>query len=357
MTGREQSGGPSADPPVLVREPTLKNAVVFCLQVGASAGILWLILSKVPFREVLDALRGARWDELAWSYLLFFLAHLADSRRQRLLTRWRGFRLSTMDLFNIKAASTFYRMAIPGGVGGSVIRWLKMTRAEGRLIDAAQVMIYDRLVYSIVFILMGCAAFAADFPSHGHPAVRLAAGVLAVGLLIHAAVFLAVFNGRWLRFLEGIGRRLPRFLQAGLDRVAGKAGQFQLIPQGLRWKVRGWALVNAGMSVLTFYGFARALNLPVPLLTLGWVRVVVYVLLLLPVTVAGLGVREGAMVVLLAPFGLASSRAVALSMLSLFALLLLACWGGCFELHGLATGKSRRKTSAGNVSVPDPGNR
>jgi hypothetical protein len=69
------------------------------------------------------------------------------------------------------------------------------------------------------------------------------------------------------------------------------------------------------LGIVATWWLAVALQLPVPFVTLAWVRSVVMLLAMLPVTISGLGVREGALVALLAPYGVLGPDALALALL------------------------------------------
>ncbi len=59
----------------------------------------------------------------------------------------------------------------------------------------------------------------------------------------------------------------------------------------------------------------------------------VYLLILIPISFSGLGVREGAMLLLLIPYGVDAESTVAFSMLSFLAILIMGFWGGGYELY------------------------
>jgi uncharacterized membrane protein YbhN (UPF0104 family) len=78
-----------------------------------------------------------------------------------------------------------------------------------------------------------------------------------------------------------------------------------------------------------------AFNIPLSFVQLLWVVAVVSVLQALPISIAGIGVREGAYIYLLQLHGVAGTQALALS-LTLFALQLsMALTGGWLQLRGL----------------------
>ena len=73
--------------------------------------------------------------------------------------------------------------------------------------------------------------------------------------------------------------------------------------------------VHAVGTVATWL-IARSIEVDVPVLTIAWVRSVGLLAAGLPVSIAGLGVREGLYVVLLGSYGVAAPEALALSLIS-----------------------------------------
>lgn len=95
------------------------------------------------------------------------------------------------------------------------------------------------------------------------------------------------------------------------------------------------------------YSFARALDLDLGFLTVAWMRVAVHAVMLLPISIAGLGVRESTLVLLAAPYGLTASEAVAWSFLMFAGTLLAALLGGLNEARGLWFGRSSTEPKLG----------
>jgi len=77
---------------------------------------------------------------------------------------------------------------------------------------------------------------------------------------------------------------------------------------------------------------ARALGLELSLLTIGWVRSAVVLIAMLPVSLGGIGLREGAFLYFLTPCGVGQEQAVAYSFLVfIVAVLFLGILGGIVE--------------------------
>lgn len=95
------------------------------------------------------------------------------------------------------------------------------------------------------------------------------------------------------------------------------------------------ALTRHILGIVSFWLVAMALDLHISFLTIGWIRVVMHALLMLPISLAGIGVREGSLVVLLQEYAVLPNEAVALAFLLFVVTLLSNSTGGLFEIRNL----------------------
>ena len=86
------------------------------------------------------------------------------------------------------------------------------------------------------------------------------------------------------------------------------------------------------IGILSFWLIAQAIPLGLSFGNIGWVRTYVLFLMALPISMLGIGVRDGALIVLLGSYGVAPPAAVAYSFLLLARTLFTALIGGAIEL-------------------------
>jgi hypothetical protein len=110
-------------------------------------------------------------------------------------------------------------------------------------------------------------------------------------------------------------------------------------------KVLGLALVSQSLIVLLWYTLSRGMNLALPGSMFLWAVPLVSLSALLPVTFAGLGVREGVWLVLLAGTAIPPANIVAFSLLYFACSVLVGIIGGIwFVFSGIALDPSDRIT-------------
>ena len=93
------------------------------------------------------------------------------------------------------------------------------------------------------------------------------------------------------------------------------------------------ALAENLAATVVIYLLALSVDVTVPFISLGWIRAVVQLLVFLPISIAGLGVREGGLMLALEPYGVSGTNAVALSLLVFAIGILVGAIGGALEVR------------------------
>lgn len=329
--------------------PETKKKLTRVLTVSGAVGLLLLIFRVVPFGEVMQSIRSAEPTKLAIGFVLLFVARVVAAWRMKLLTDEQHLRLSLPEIFEIGTTSTFYGLILPGTLSGGLIRWYKLAR-QGNAVGALASLTWDRLSDTVGVALLGVAAWALSRPTGAHALVG--PGLLGVTVAL-VALYLAGFSepigNLVLRPIDAVAGRLrPGWLRSKLEAVDGAARSYHGLGPLFPTKVMLWSLAVQLVGSVGFYVWAQALGSPVGLAEVTWARACYSLVLLLPITFAGLGAREGVLILLLKPYGVTGADAVALSFIQLAGTLILALLGGAYELRNVW----RRRGEPEPVAVP-----
>ena len=116
-----------------------------------------------------------------------------------------------------------------------------------------------------------------------------------------------------------------------LSKLIESSARFRQLPL----KSLGTVLLVSCMEhlagILLFYLIACSVGAEISFAAMAWLRTVVVLVLLLPTSVSGLGVREGVLVLLLEPYNVAGTLALAISLLIFGKSLFVASIGGLIE--------------------------
>jgi hypothetical protein len=127
-----------------------------------------------------------------------------------------------------------------------------------------------------------------------------------------------------------------RRINNALHAVAASLRHYRSLTPHFVVSVLALSLASHAAGTVSYAWLADSLELGVPLTAIGWVRACVVLLTMLPISISGLGVREGALVFLLAPYGASGADAIALSLLRLLGTLTIGLVGGVYELRRVA---------------------
>jgi uncharacterized membrane protein YbhN (UPF0104 family) len=255
--------------------------------------------------------------------------------------------LDTVRVFLINLITGFYGLFLPGYLSGGVIRWYFFSIPGGKRAQAAAAIIINRLLETVMLSLVGISFWLIDYTAK---ATVEALQLMATLGVVLSASYVASFTRAPCIFLKHLmrGRWCPRILESKANKVLDALVRYQ--DQGVIWHVRisGLCLLRNLIGIVALYVLATAIDLNVSVWTLGWIRSVIRIVLMIPVSFAGLGVREASFVLLLAPVGVASPQALALSVLVFAQALLFALIGMLLEFNRMFLNSSRVK---GGLSV------
>ncbi|HVF13301.1 MAG TPA: lysylphosphatidylglycerol synthase transmembrane domain-containing protein [Acidimicrobiales bacterium] len=290
---------------------TRRRARIFLgLRMAASATMLGFLLTRFDL-SVLNPIRQVS----SWTWVIGGLAVtlaavvLATLRWQRVL-RALDMPSDLHTLLNHVLAGVFVSNFLPSTVGGDVLRVARLSAGNGHRPESFASVVLERLTGFVVLPLITLVALVGN-PTllHMGTATRLALALSLGTLAVLAVILLVACNSRlgarlagranWLSFLRAIHLGLDRMRRHPADAasvlVAAFAYQLLIV-------LAAWA---AGHALGLNMGWSAAMAF-VPIVAIAQV---------LPLSVNGLGLREGALVLLLAPLGVPTGQAVALGLM------------------------------------------
>ncbi|MGB0911830.1 MAG: lysylphosphatidylglycerol synthase domain-containing protein, partial [Nitrospirales bacterium] len=124
---------------------------------------------------------------------------------------------------------------------------------------------------------------------------------------------------------------IPSILGRGLSKLHEAAMEFQQLSRREHSAIIFLSFSWQILGIAFFYLIARAIDLDMSFESLGWIRAGLGLLLLLPISISGIGVREGGLIFLLAYFGIAPAVAIAFSFLLFARTIFLGLVGAVLE--------------------------
>jgi hypothetical protein len=118
--------------------------------------------------------------------------------------------------------------------------------------------------------------------------------------------------------------------------------------------VFGVSLFAQSLGLVYFFSLARAVDIQLPFFVIGWISTFVTIIQLIPISIAGLGIREASYAVLLNDYGISPEQAISFSITIFAVFIIVGLVGGLFELSDIYRNwQSRQKPdsdSSKNIS-------
>ena len=279
------------------------------LRVLASAAMLAFLVPRIHLASLFPSHQLSTLAWLVGGLVTFTLAVFLST------VRW-GQVLEALDipselppLVSHTLAGMFVSNFLPSTVGGDVLRVTRLSAANGQRHTSVASVVVERLTGFLVLPFISLVALAGS-PTllHMGRASRLALAV-GLGTLVALVAILVLVSQhrlgerrlghRWLGFAADVQLGLSR-LRRDPSAAAGvlvSALAYQLAMVAGAWMAGHAMGIQVGWSAMMAF---------IPIVSIAQV---------LPLSVSGLGLREGALVLLLAPLGVASGQAVAFGLL------------------------------------------
>ena len=284
----------------------MRRLLSFFVKAAVSALLLYLSLRRVDLASVGQRL-GAL--DLRWCVVITFLL---CAQVPLLALRWReiaticGANLSAVTALRYSFIGMFFSQVLPSTVGGDAARiWLLARGGAGWSTSFYSVLI-DRVVgvSALAVIVVACLPWTLNLVHD--PVARAALAIIGFGALAGAVVFL-ILGTPQLRVIERWW--FTRHLVAA-SRLAWRLCRSAV---GARVAVLSFAIHL--VTVLVAWGAARAAHASAEFTQVLFLFLPVMLIATVPVSIAGWGVRESALVLAFSYAGLAESDGLIVSIL------------------------------------------
>lgn len=306
------------------------------IRIAVAAAAFGILFLAIPPATVLEAWRDAQPGLVALGMAWMAAAAVASSAAFYAILRLRGIAPPLAEVVRTDIAGHFYTFTAPFGVvAGGAARVLRLRGPDRPVASLIGAILVNRLVNIWTAAALACLALFMVRPVFGDTWPLWFLLLLGIALLALAAYLAA--RHRRIR-LWAAGRIVPllplaqhrrRRIRRMLRQLGGAGGsrstRLHLVPVAL-------VVLRHLCSAAALATFAAAFGLDLGLVASLWVRMAVNVVMLVPLSPAGLGVREVSFVILLKPFAVPEGDALAIALCVLAYQIVIAAIGGLCEL-------------------------
>ena len=305
-----------------------KNRLFFLvIKLSISVVFIYLILRGTELREIWSAINTANLSLVLVAFLLHFVGYYISALRWRLLLKTQGVKSTVSFLMQSYMVSSFASNLLPSIVGGDAIRVYDSWRLGKNKAISLAVVFVDRFLglVALMFFAFG-GLFFADQLTASLPLLPL---WMALGFLGMLLILWTIFfpSTQMLNWLENI--RIPGWkkLQHAFDKIVtaflGFKGQKEALLTSL------WLSILLQTNVvLDYFLIAKALNLDISLANFFLIIPLAIFIMMLPISINGIGLRESVFVFFFSAFGIVKFQAIAFAWLAYGLVILQGLLGG-----------------------------
>jgi len=272
-----------------------KKIAFFLGKLVVSGLSLYLVLRKVDTAQMFSMMRRIGALTFLAASCLYVLSLLGAAFRWKLLLPER-FTLGR--LFSLYLIGAFFSSFLPGVIGGDVVKAYYLNKDARKVSLTLASVFMDRYLGYVSLVLIGIIAFPFSLGYFGDSPYRLVMPVIFASFVVGSILFFGL----------QVGRRF-RVVSEFYDYFTGLRGRLDIIAKTVA--------ISCLIQVMGFVAvalLARAMGEHIPFLTLFVFLPIIITITTIPISISGLGLREGAFVVLLGLIGVRPEVATSLSL-------------------------------------------
>ena len=302
----------------------MKHLLTTGAKLCVSIGLIGYLASQLALGDLAEIFASMRPSLFVGAVLFFVLSNGLGTVQWFLLLRAQDLPVSFRQALIFYFVGVFFNNVLLGNIGGDAMRILDIRRLTGKATGGVAATFMDRFIG--LFSTCSLALVAYPLIATGERAwlVSVLLSVF-IGLIVLLAMGLSQRIGGFIETL------IVRFLPEKIGEIVGKLRQSIVVYRhriGLLFIV--W-IISVGVQssrILVYWMAGLALGMDPGLLYFICFQPVAAVLAALPISVGGLGVREGVLVGLFASVGVGQELSTAMSLLGYIAGILASLLGG-----------------------------
>ena len=313
--------------PELARDTVRPGYWSRLVRILVSVALMALVLSQVNVQGAFSAVAAADLRFLALALVLNFVGAALTATRWRVLLAAHAVTVGTPFLVARWMEACFFNQFLPSTIGGDAKRIYDSWKLGAGKAAAVATIGVDRLLGLLALMIFGVAAVFLSTTDVGGRETLVIFVVCCLFALAAAAV-VVFFPPNWVvALMRAIRSRLPGFAGRIADKLSAPfeayRGKGRILTVGL--------ILSAVLQfnvILFYFLIGRSLGIELDVVDYMLIIPIANVILLLPITVNGIGLREGVFALLLGSFGVAGAVSVAFAWASF----------GLFVVFGLLGG-------------------
>ncbi len=279
------------------------------LKVVVSLVLITLLLRKIGVQDTARTIRTANLYYLLGAVGLSLLGIVLRAWRWQTLLDALGVTVPLRELTSLNFIGFLFNNLLPSGIGGDAVKMYELSRYSDRATEAISTVLVDRFCGLIVLQAIALTALAFSYRLLDPPIILITVALFGGSL---AAVVLLLNRRLW----QGLGQRLKPLASIGnVQMVRQLYESIHGYNRPAMSQALGISLIFNVTLITMNYLVALGLGVNVSFWYFLLFVPITSVVLLLPISVGGLGVRESTYVLLFGQAGVSQTVAFSMSLL------------------------------------------
>jgi uncharacterized membrane protein YbhN (UPF0104 family) len=282
--------------------------MLWILKLAFTVLILWILFRSIDLNAFLLAFHSLQFRFIPAAILLHAMGQFLFGVRWQYILKSLGEDIRFPLILKHSALYKLWNFLLPG-ITGDVVRLISITREGPRKLTLMSSVIIDKLALLFVVATLVLVGFGGGGALTEYPAIALAAlAVMATSLTL--LLFFCYSHGLPYR---AVSLLIPAFLKKYFPSLVHNTPSLHM-PFARFLGIFALGLLQQCTFCASSYYLAVSLGIRIPLL--AWLSVfsISSLARVIPLTIGGLGIREGAYAILLSLYGISSAQAVFFSL-------------------------------------------
>jgi len=305
--------------------------VVICL------GLIYFVVSKVDYEPLRAILRDLRIKFCIAIIGVLYVQNFIKALKWHTLLQAKNINLSLLRILQVDFSSTFLSLFVPSTISLDLFRAYGLSKEVASKKQTASSIIVDRLLSLFALIVVANISVLLFYKTIAVPEVAYTS----ISTLIVFTAVVLIINSRFVvRFLSRYKATIRRYnILHKLEELRGSVNEYKLHRSKLI-KVFFLSVAMQTLRIVVYYLASLAVNANIPFQYFMIFTPIVMFLVMLPISLAGIGLRESSFVYFFSKVGVLGTIAFAIpALVSLMVVISVLPGGLILAVKGLALKK------------------
>ena len=289
-----------------------KATIKTLIKLFVSGALLAYLILNADLTTLWVSLSNAKIGYLLGGFLLFYVHFLIGAFRWRLIANLHGAKKPVFFYFVSFMVANFFNNFLPSTIGGDVVRLYDTWRAGTSKTGAAATIFADRAVGLMILAVIAVAG-AIGFRNQGFMSFEIQIALLLIILGLVAVVFILFYPPNWwMRVMINASEHRLKIVSKLAHIYIETAEEFKEAKGTLLAALVLSFLLHSNI-VISYYLVGTAIGLDLGLSVYFSTIPLALIIMMIPISINGIGLREGALTLLLGIYGVSVAQALAFS--------------------------------------------